>query len=215
MAGRWPAFDAGVERVVFFTDAVFAIAITLLALDIRLPAGAHLDSERGTWHAIREVAPTILAYLLSFVIIGTFWASHLRKFRSLASYDRAFLRLDLLLLAAVAFLPFPTSVIAASGTAAATILYAGTIVVVALASALSWWYAAYRAPLLDPRPADAERTLELVQPLVVAAVFGASMLVALLSPGAARLVWLLLLVVTVGPGSRWRWRRAGRTARDR
>ena len=215
MAGRWPRYRSGVERVVFFSDAVFAIAITLLALDIRLPDGADVRTNRGTWHEIRELAPTVLTYLLSFAIIGMFWASHLRKFRSLAAYDRAFLRLDLLLLASIAFLPFPTSVIARSGTAAATILYAGSIVVVALVSAWAWWHAAYRARLLDPEPDDAERTAELVEPLVVAGVFGASMLVALASPGVARLSWLLLLAVALGSGSGWRRRRAGGAAGDR
>jgi uncharacterized membrane protein len=60
------------ERVHGLSDGVFAVAMTLLVLDLRVPAAA-LHSDRGLWRALRELGPSFAAYLLSFTMLGTFW----------------------------------------------------------------------------------------------------------------------------------------------
>ena len=129
----------GFERLVFFSDAVFAIAITILVLDIRLPAGeeALTDAELlaqllGIWHKY-------LAYIISFLVIGSFWISHHRKFRYNRHYDSNLRFLNLLLLMAIAFIPFPSSVISEHGYRTATIFYALTIIVAGSMSVALWW----------------------------------------------------------------------------
>ncbi len=69
------------ERLLFFSDAVIAVAVTLLVLDIRLPVeDAAGLSDADLWAAIRETLPRIYAYILSFLVVGLFWTSHHQKF---------------------------------------------------------------------------------------------------------------------------------------
>ncbi len=93
--------------------------------------------------------PQFFTYVLSFLVIGSFWNSHHTKFRYVRRYNRTLITLNLLLLMAVAFIPFPTSVLGESGNATATILYASAIVLASLLSALEWWYAVRRDLLME------------------------------------------------------------------
>src|SRR5882757_8468992 len=93
---RDTAFDP--ERLITFGDAVFAIAITLLALDITVPEGL-ADSEVGA--ALRDAVPKMGAYLLSFAVIGALWLAQHALFRMVATLDRWVLNLYLALLAVV------------------------------------------------------------------------------------------------------------------
>src|SRR5262245_64254481 len=111
------------DRVLFFSDAVFAIAITLLALDIRVPdlPASRIDSGE----VLRAAGPRILGFAISFVVIGLFWISHHTMFRYITALDRVITRLNLVFLGMVAFLPFPTSLLSASSThqTPATVFY--------------------------------------------------------------------------------------------
>src|SRR5215469_17210406 len=104
------AADEGVGRILALSDGVFAIAITLLILEIAIPAttpGAALPKALlGLW-------PRYLAYVLSFVVIARFWVTHHVAFRLIARYDNVLIWLNLLLLMFVSFLPFPTAVVGA------------------------------------------------------------------------------------------------------
>lgn len=95
----------------FFSDAVFAIAITLLVIDIRLPEGAAIANGRDLAAQIWSLLPQFLGFLVSFVVIGSFWISHHRMFRLVRALDGALLFLDLLFLLFVAFIPFPTAIL--------------------------------------------------------------------------------------------------------
>jgi len=103
--------EVGLERLIFFSDAVFSIAMTLLALELRLPHDiAYLVNEELT-RALLGLWKQYLAFMTSFVVIGAFWLAHHRKFRYIRRYDRGLLSLNLLLLMSVAFIPFPTAVL--------------------------------------------------------------------------------------------------------
>ena len=95
-----------VERIAFFSDAVFAIAITLLSVRIAIPPAA-----RNLGHALAENWREYLSFALSFYVIGSYWISHHAMFRLVLRYDGVLLRMNLLFLATIAFLPFPTEVI--------------------------------------------------------------------------------------------------------
>jgi uncharacterized membrane protein len=101
-----PRWDKG--RVEVFSDGVFAIAITLLVLDISL-APSDYDHLR---HALLNEWPAYLAYVTSFLTVGSVWIAHHSLFSRLRFIDPTLLRLNLLLLMTAAFLPFPTSVLA-------------------------------------------------------------------------------------------------------
>src|SRR5690242_11346955 len=102
--------DMGLERLVFFSDAVMAIAMTLLALEIKLPgAEAELTSAQ-LFSQLTAIWPKYLGFVLSFLVVGLYWMSHNRQFRNLRRYDSTLVRLNFVFLLLIAFLPFPTSV---------------------------------------------------------------------------------------------------------
>ena len=109
--GKHPAGGGALllERLVFFSDAVFAIAITLLVLEIKVP---HLPGN-ATSHdfvvALAGIAPSLFAFVLSFLVIGLFWMGHHRIFAHAHTYDSRVLWPNMLFLMAIAFMPFATA----------------------------------------------------------------------------------------------------------
>jgi len=132
------------ERLVFFSDAVFAIAITLLVIDLKLPPAADLGSERAAWQALAETVPRFLGFVISFLVIGAYWVGHHRMFRHIVRYNDSLLWRNLLLLMWIAFLPFPTSVFSEPGRGQMPlVLYAASLGFAGLSSAWLWRYAVH------------------------------------------------------------------------
>ena len=192
-----PEDAMGLERLVFFSDAVFAIAITLLALEIRLPASESELSNGELFDRLLSIWPHYLAYAISFLVIGTFWMGHHRKFRFIRRYDSTLILLNLLLLMVVAFIPFPTAVLSEYGNRTATIFYALTMVMVGLLSAMLWWYAVTVPRLVEANLALHQRRREFVVALALAAVFLLSVGLAWIDDDLAKFSWLLLIPVTL------------------
>ena len=100
------------ERLVFFSDAVFAIAITLLVIEIAVPHLGHFP-HRGTSveyvNALLRLLPSFFGYFLSFFVIGAYWAGHHRSFGLAATFDNKLVWPNLLMLSFVAFMPFATA----------------------------------------------------------------------------------------------------------
>jgi uncharacterized membrane protein len=119
------------ERLLFFSDAVFAIAITLLVIDIRLPHG--VASEAALQQAMADLVPNYISFFISFFVIGRFWQAHRRTFGYLQDFDESLAGLNLLFLLLIAFLPYPTAVLGSFGsTATAVIFYGGWLVLAGL-----------------------------------------------------------------------------------
>lgn len=95
------------NRLEAFSDGVFAIVITLLILEIKIPV---VDKARLN-HSLIEIIPKILAFILSFIIIGMYWVAHHTMIQFLEKTDRTVLWLNLLILLTVAFIPFPTALL--------------------------------------------------------------------------------------------------------
>ncbi|MFN8052424.1 MAG: TMEM175 family protein [Acidimicrobiales bacterium] len=123
--------ERGLERILFFSDAVVAIAITLLVLPLlELRSDAH---DGGVAHLLRAHDAELLAFGLSFVVIGVLWVAQHRVMEVVDTYDSTMLRLQLAWLATVAFLPFPTQLLGATdGDRGAYGLYIGTLLVSSL-----------------------------------------------------------------------------------
>ncbi|HEX8300141.1 TMEM175 family protein [Sphingomonas sp.] len=120
------------ERLTFFSDAVFAIAITLLVIEIRPPA-LHGANEAELGRALLGLIPNYIGFLVSFFVIGRFWLGHHRLFGQLARADERLTFANLLLLLGVAFMPFPTAVFSEYvNLKTATLFYLGWLVVLGL-----------------------------------------------------------------------------------
>ncbi len=100
--------DEGTQRIEAFSDGVFAIAITLLIIEIGVPV---LTSEEGLSDALLDLWPEYGAYILSFVTIGIYWANHNAFFRLFVRTDHVFLMANVFFLMCIAFVPFPTAVL--------------------------------------------------------------------------------------------------------
>jgi TMEM175 potassium channel family protein len=128
-------------RLVAFSDAVFAITITLLVLEIKPPA-----DYKNLLHGLLELWPSYLAYAVTFLFIGQVWANHHVMFDHIRTADRTVLLLNTLLLMVVAFLPFATSVLAGAmrsgdGQRTAVVFYAIAFDLTALTFNAVWQYA--------------------------------------------------------------------------
>ena len=187
----------GLERIIFFSDAVFAIAVTLLALEIRRPDRDVILTERQLRDQILGMWQTYLGYFISFMVIGIFWMAHHRKFRLIKSYDSRLMLLNMLLLLVVAFLPFPSSLLSKYPDRVATNFYAMTMIVGEMLLCLLWWYASRNNRLTDPRLDPRQRRKQLINPIATSLVFLLSMGDAYLSPTLARLSWILTLPVAI------------------
>jgi uncharacterized membrane protein len=183
----------GLERLIFFNDGVFAIAITLLALEIRLPAGAAASNDAELLASLLDMLPKYLAYVVSFLVIGSFWFAHHRKFALIKRYDGRLLGLNLVILMVVAFIPFPSSVISENTSLTATIFYALSMSLIGFLYSVLWAYASWHYRLIDPSLSPQQVRRELLIPLFTSAIFLLSIGVALLDLGIARLIWLLIL----------------------
>jgi uncharacterized membrane protein len=144
------------NRLEAFSDGVFAIAITLLVLEIDIPTGPD-----GTlWHELTAQWPSYAAYLVSFFIIGIIWINHHGLFEHLKRVDYGILYLNLAVLATVAFLPFPTALLAehlrtGADEHVAAAVYSGSMALMGLSFAALWLYIA-RAPGLHAPSLTAE-----------------------------------------------------------
>jgi uncharacterized membrane protein len=185
--------ESGIERIVLFSDAVIAIAITLLVLDVRLPElPEHADSA-ALLAALVAISPKIAAYVISFLVVGHFWYGHFVRFRYICRGDVRLIWLNLLFLMAIGFVPFASSVLSEHGNAAAFALYDGTMALAALLSAALWGYAIAGDRLVPAGLAPRIRRRSLRDPLLAAVVFIISALAAQYDVRAGR--WALLLLI--------------------
>ncbi|MER6616877.1 TMEM175 family protein [Streptomyces xantholiticus] len=185
----------GPEQLLAFGDAVFAIAITLLILDV----GVQDDlaaSDLG--EALHDVLADVGAYVLSFAVIGVLWLAQHAMFTSIARLDTWLLYLYLALLAVIAGLPFPTRLISEYGdTALATAIYAGAIAAASsLMTAMSLRLAC-RPVLVKPGVSRESLTRSVQEGLVMVLVFVASMPLTLVSPLLAQLSWLVAVPLRI------------------
>jgi uncharacterized membrane protein len=180
------------DRVLFFSDAVMAIAITLLVVDLRVP-----DVVRNPRDELAADAHRILSFGISFVVIGLFWLGHHHLFRYITALDRRLILLNLLFLGTIAFLPYPTALLSATkGEHAASIaFYAACVAATGLVELVIWLYAMRADGLVPASISPARRRYETVRLLPVPVVFALSIPVAFAVPVAAQFSWILLVPI--------------------
>lgn len=175
-------------RIVAFSDGVFAIAITLLVL--QLGVGEVSNGELGK--ALLEERQDLFAYAISFAVIGRFWLVHHRFFGEVTHFDGRLIVLNLFYLAWIVLLPFSSQILGDYGGAeAAVILYAINLIGVILAGLLMF-ADAHRAGLTRTSPEEIRTGRR--SALIVAAVFAISIPVAVVNPHLAPYCWLVLFL---------------------
>ena len=183
-------------RLETFADGVFAIAATLLIIDVSADAPGN-----GLGAALTHDWPQYVAYLVSFVTIGIMWVNHHACLELIDRADRRFLFINVALLACIAFVPFPTRLVAQhlrdDGLRDAALTYGLTLTTTALCFSAFWFYAAMGrrliAPGADDRMVRGISRSYLPGPLI----YGTAALVALASPTASVILFALIAAVYV------------------
>jgi uncharacterized membrane protein len=181
------------SRIVAFSDGVFAIAITLLVLALDIPEHLHGESVGDALWGQRE---NLLAYALSFAVIGRFWVVHHRIFSQVTGFDSRLLSLNIFYLAWIVLIPFSSKVLGDHGGETVTVvLYAANLSGVILTGL--WMAADARAGGLTSIDDAADRE-QRYRSFYIAAVFLASIPVAFVAPGFAPFMWLALFFDPAG-----------------
>ncbi len=184
----------GLERITVFSDGVFAIAITLLSLDLHLPLHTTQD---GISKDLVHMLPEYQSYVISFIVIGLYWASHHHYFRFIRGYDHTLMAINGGLLMCIASLPFATSVLENYGDhRSAVAFYALCMATTGFMQTLLWHYARHHH--LIPRHLSAQRVQRLTRrALIPPLVFGASIVIAAFNSQLAKLSWGTIVFIFV------------------
>jgi uncharacterized membrane protein len=193
-ATQVPGSAVAKHRVEALSDGVYAIALTLLVLELNLPALPHGAADADLRAALVELLPKILAWLLSFWVIALIWLAQQRLYRVAERLDRWLGRIELLMLALISLLPFSTALVGEyGGRAIASSIYAGHLVAIALAGWLRVHHflrhPELHVPNIDPRTIRGMR----VRSRVFLACTGATLVLAAFLPG-----WNMLAMLPAG-----------------
>jgi uncharacterized membrane protein len=191
-------------RLEAFSDGVFAIAITLLVLLFEVP-----DASEGQslGHVLAHQWPSYASYVVSFATIGIIWVNHHTLFRHIARVDRVFLFLNVAFLMTVAFIPYPTAVVArymrTDDAPAAAVLYGITMTAMAICFNVLWQYAARGYRLLAP-DADRREVAGITRSFWPGAlVYGTATAVAFASATASVVLYALIALFYVLSSTLW------------
>ena len=190
-------------RVEAFSDGVFAIAITLLVLELRVPSG--LEGDSALLDSLWQLWPKYVAFVASFFTIGITWVNHHRLFTLIGRTNTPLLLLNLLLLMTISLVPFPTGIVAEylaepGGETTAALAYNGLFVVMSIAFNVLWRYSAGNNRLLSP-DADPMAVRKITQQYMFGPLFYvAAFVVAFFSPLLSLVIDILLAIFFALPG---------------
>jgi uncharacterized membrane protein len=194
----------GTERITAFSEGVFAIAITLLVLNLRVPDLPHDVPSAELLVALRADLPNVQAYVVSFLVVGLFWITHHRTFSFIRRYDPVLVWLNLLLLLCICVLPYPTAMLGRFAGPVPVIIYATNLAAVSLFQLTIWCYATSQHRLVDPDLPPALIHLAALRGLSTLTIFLTSLVVAFYNAEAAMLCWLLIPVALTVVGRKYR-----------
>ena len=159
-----------VERLAALSDGLFAVAMTLLVLDLKVPAAHAIETERALQAALCDLAPRLIVYLMSFLTLGIFWVGQQTQLSHFARSDRHLTWIHLAFLFAVSLMPFSTSLMAEFITLrTALLLYWLNILALGAVLYASWRYAIHgglvEADILSVTLRSVERRIVIAQAL--------------------------------------------------
>ncbi len=183
------------DRVLFFTDAVFAIAITLLAVDLHVPENSHLSFAKQISHA----SSSLIGFGISFAVIALFWLGHHGIFRYIIAFDRPLIVLNILFLGTIAFLPYPTALLSSHSFrhGGAVVFYAICAGGAGACEAAIWLYATRRGSGLTNPSVDQVKLAYTLRILRVPVVFALSIPIAIVAPRVAPYTWILISIAGI------------------
>jgi uncharacterized membrane protein len=195
-----PAGLLGMERINGFSDGVFAIVITLLVLEIKVPE-IHKDLvSEELIPALKELAPNIVSHAISFALLGIYWVGHHTVFRLIKRYDRTLLWLNLLYLLFVASMPFPTGLVIRYGDQQISlVIYCGVLILAGLSAVAMWWHASRDHRLIDENISQETIAITYRRILTAPALYLVAILVSFISVAITQVILVLVIVIYLVP----------------
>jgi TMEM175 potassium channel family protein len=196
VAGEVAEERAGeLNRLISLSDGVFAFAMTLLIVSIEVPDLTHDEASTRLVQDIRDLWPQVLSYIIGFLVIAFLWSSHRRVFSRVREYDDRLVKLNVVLLMLVAFLPFPTGILGQYGELSfPTIFYAAIIAAISVIFILIIDHLDQHRELLTREGAGFDFPRAKTRHLVTASIFLLSMPIAWFFPGVGQIAWFLLML---------------------
>src|ERR1700738_4970476 len=189
------------SRIAALVDGIFAVAMTLLVLDLKLPEGLKMSSDVEVWHQLLELTGRFLTYTLSFIVLGIYWIGHHSLFHFVRKVNRGLLWLNLLFLLFITLLPFSTNLLSAhTHLQIPIVVYGINLLLISLTSLLQLSYLAHHPELshdqLTPSwIANIRRRTSIPVIIVIA-----SIATSFFNPNFAMSAYWLLLVFHFLPG---------------
>ena len=194
-------------RIEALTDGVFAVAMTLLVLDIKVPIVEQAVSE-GLPHSLLALWPRFLSYAISFIMLGIYWVGHHNQFHMIRRTDRALLWINILFMMGVSLLPFSTALLSQyANEPSAIIVYGVNLIIVGLVLFWHWRHATFGHRLVDDDLDPSIVSLAARRILVGPALFLIAIGVSYFSVWASLAIYILTPLFYVFPGSidrQWR-----------
>jgi uncharacterized membrane protein len=188
-------------RIAALVDGIFAVAMTLLVLDLRLPEGLKMSSDAEVWHQLLELTGRFLTYTLSFVVLGIFWIGHHSLFHFVRKVSRGMLWLNLLFLLFITLVPFSTNLLSAhTHLQIPIVVYGINMLLLSLTSLWQLSYLAHHPELTHDQLtpfwiANVRRRISIPVIIVVA-----SIAISFYNPNLAMSAYWLLMVFHFLPG---------------
>jgi uncharacterized membrane protein len=186
----------GIDRLLALTDGVVAIALTLLVLQLRVPALKLGDenSGRDLWNALSIDGSELTSYLVSFLIIAQFWLVHHRAMRNMKGHSEGLAWRNFGFLLALTLMPFTSDLIGRYGSNPVAItLFGLNLALISLSSQWIVLYAAHHDLLVEGHRSPHEELAARIRVVLVLGIIGLSILLAWTAPVAAKFVWILFL----------------------
>ena len=191
MPRRYDRESAEFGRVLAFSDGLFAIAMTLLIVAVTVPHISHDDNIHELADALNDLTPAFISFFISFAVIGRYWLAHHQFISLLGAMDQGFIALNLLYLAFIAFLPFPTALLGEYfSNPLSIVMYAVNVGIVSGLEVVLFRHA-YRHDLLQRQPTPEVYRFGVIASLSPVFFFAISIPIAFVSTTLAVAVWFL------------------------
>lgn len=181
------------ERIVLFSDAIFAVSITLLVLQIPIPVN---QPGRKLINDLVNQSPMFISYVVSFFVIGRFWIKHISFFNHIKRFNMSLVWLNFAYMVSVSFIPYPTAVYGThSDDIVALIMYAAAIMVAGYLSSILWLYALRKPELLVKDVTSNEIIHHLIISLIMPTAFLISIFLVFINPVLVPFLWIIFAIV--------------------
>jgi uncharacterized membrane protein len=181
------------HRLDALVDGIFAVAMTLLVIDLRLPEHAHVSGEAALQQALAGLLPNLASWLISFFVLAIFWIAHHRLFSMVRHIDQALLWLTVVVLAGASLLPFASAVNSQYASLTGQVIYSGVMMLIAVALLLMARHI-HRHPALCAHPlALGAYRATLVRSSGVILIAALAIALATVRPGMANLVFFMMM----------------------